>query len=307
MKKKEEKFFLNFIKNFFFPIKSSIFSFPKHSAFEMAGYLSFLTFIAIFPCTIFLAKLALFLNKVFLNFDLKEDLTEIIFNFFKHIEDVPLKNLENEIEKIFKGPPQSIVWYAIFGLIWTSSGTIDGIRVVFNRAYHLEAKKHYILNRLLSAFQFIIISVITIIILFFFHIFLPFFLKYEESFAKFNQKLFQIPNFLTNFLYFFKYALNALFLFLYALWLNFFLPDNQIKKKYSLFELFPGAFLTMILWLLTTKILKFYFSKFLQFNIIYGSLANIISILLFFYVIFLCLIFGAEFNYFYNKLSKNKQ
>jgi membrane protein len=195
---------------------------------------------------------------------------------------------------------------AIFGLVWTSSGTIDGIRVVFNRAYNLEAKKHYILNRLFSAFQFILISIITILILFFFHIFIPFIVEYEELFSEFNQRILKIPNFLNNIFFYSRYILNISILFFYILWLNFFLPDNEIRKKYSIYNLIPGAFVTIFLWFLTTKILKFYFSKFLQFNIIYGSLANIISILLFFYVIFLCLIFGAEMNYFYNLSSKNK-
>ncbi len=304
--KVKRNFELLFLKNLFCVFKKSILSFPKHNAFEMAGYLSFLTFIAIFPCTIFLTKLTIFLNQFFLNFDLKEDLSEILLNSFKNIKDIPLKNLENEIEKILKGPPKSIVWYAIFGLVWTSSATIDSIRVIFNRAYNLEAKKHYILNRLFSVFQFILISIITILILFFFHIVIPFFLKYSEYFHLVDHGTNKEKYIFGNFFYFLRYVANGFFLFLYALWLNFVLPDNQIRKKYSILNLFPGALLTMALWILTSKILKFYFTKFLQFNIIYGSLANIISILLFFYVIFLCLIFGAEFNYFYNKSIKNK-
>lgn len=306
MKKVFTKIIPSFLKNFAFVLKKSIFSLPKHNAFEMAGYLSFLTFIAIFPCTIFLTKLTIFLNQFFLNFNLKEDLSEILLNSFKNIEDIPLKNLENEIEKILKGPTKSIVWYAIFGLVWTSSSTIDSIRVIFNRAYNLEPKKHYILNRLFSAFQFILISVITILILLFFHIILPFFLKYGEDSNLVNFDISKKNFIFHNIFYFFKYIANGFFLFLYALWLNFILPDNQIRKKYSILDIFPGAFLTMLLWILTSKILKFYFTKFLQFNIIYGSLANIISILLFFYVTFLCLIFGAEFNYFYNKFIKNR-
>ncbi len=290
------------IKKIYLMLRNSFISSSKNDIFEISGYLSFLTLIAIFPCSIFIAKLAIFLNKFMLNFDFKQDISEIIINFFKNIKDIPLKNLENEIELIFKGPPEMIVWYAFFGLLWTSSSTIHGIRNAFNRAYNMKTKKHYILNRSISIIQFIFISFVTIFILLFLHVFLPFFIKY----ASYLKNIEQISISYGKLIYFFRYILNIFFLLLYVLCLHIILSEDELLERYKIKNLLPGVILTIVLWIVTSKILQYYITKFIQFNIVYGSLVNIVSILLFFHIIFMCLIFGAEFNYFFNKY-KNKE
>lgn len=289
-----------YLKFFFKIIWDAAFSMPKHNAFEMSGYLSFLTFIAIFPCTIFLAKLASVFDYFLIDYIKQNNINNFLVKAFNNIQNLPIKNLQAEITQILKGPPKSIVWYAIFGLIWTSSSTIEGLRVILHRAYNIHSKKNYIFNRLFSVLQFIIISIATIIIISFLQIILPLIFKYGLDLESYL--ISGSDSYLSKIFNFFQYILNIIILITYVIWIHFSL--SGYRKKYHLKNFIVGASITVLLWLVSTEILQFYFAKFLQFNIIYGGLANIISILLFFYVSFLCFVFGAEFNYIYNDRIK---
>ena len=74
------------------------------------------------------------------------------------------------------------------------------------------------------------------------------------------------------------------------------------NKKNKMSDVAPGALLVVILWTITAVGFSYYINNFQQVNIIYGSLGGVIISLLFFYVVNLCLIYGAEFNY---TLKKN--
>ena len=50
-------------------------------------------------------------------------------------------------------------------------------------------------------------------------------------------------------------------------------------------------------WLMVVKVYTYYLLHFNQMNLIYGSLANIIAFLVFFYIQNIVFIYGAEFNY----------
>ena len=67
--------------------------------------------------------------------------------------------------------------------------------------------------------------------------------------------------------------------------------------KQGLVNIFPGATIVALLWSVTGSLFSFYLQHSTQVNVIYGSLASFIISLLFFYIIAMILIFGAEFNY----------
>ena len=70
--------------------KDSIVSLIYHDGFEMAGYLAFLAFIAIFPCTIFIGKIASFLNYFFAE-KLGEDIiVQFLTSSFNSMIDLPI-------------------------------------------------------------------------------------------------------------------------------------------------------------------------------------------------------------------------
>ncbi|MDW8338354.1 MAG: YihY/virulence factor BrkB family protein [Thermoleophilia bacterium] len=82
-------------------------------------------------------------------------------------------------------------------------------------------------------------------------------------------------------------------IWLTALLLYRFVPARRIRPRDAL----AGATVTALSIWGTTKLLALVFGDFSRYNLIYGSLAGVMTFLLFVYVIALLLLFGAEFAY----------
>ena len=67
--------------------------------------------------------------------------------------------------------------------------------------------------------------------------------------------------------------------------------------KQTLRNVIPGALLVVFLWVSGAILTSFYLTKVSQLTIIYGSLSGFIATLIFFYVMILIFIYGAEFNH----------
>ena len=61
-------------------------------------------------------------------------------------------------------------------------------------------------------------------------------------------------------------------------------------------HLWPGAVVTTLLWLLAATLFSLYVEYFSNYSLIYGSLTGIMLTLLFFYLVSVILVFGAEIN-----------
>lgn len=96
-----------------------------------------------------------------------------------------------------------------------------------------------------------------------------------------------------NILNFIRYVLILVLLFLGASFLYYILPN----VKLNFIDVFPGALLTVILWVISGYLLSTYIVYYNQLNLMYGSLGSIIVTLIFFYIINMIFIYGAEFNY----------
>jgi membrane protein len=88
-------------------------------------------------------------------------------------------------------------------------------------------------------------------------------------------------------------TLTGVAMFIVVANLYFVLPNI----KQSLIKVVPGAAIVVLLWIAAASLFSLYLSNFDQVNLIYGSLGGIIATLIFFYIINLIFIFGAEFNY----------
>ena len=90
-----------------------------------------------------------------------------------------------------------------------------------------------------------------------------------------------------------RYALIFVSLFLSVCALYYIIPNAKLRFA----EVVPGAFLTIILWAISGYLLSTYIVYYNQLNIVYGSLGSIIVTLIFFYIVNMIFIIGAEFNY----------
>ena len=276
---KKDKLTLKKIGDVFY--KSSYYT-VMHDGIEHAGYLAFLALLSIFPFMVFVLAIAAAIGNIEIGAEFIAKFQQILPN------DVALA-LMPRINEIITGPPQSLLTIAIIGMIWTASSAVEGMRTILNRAYMVMNPPIYIYRRLMSMLQFVILSFLVIVSMFF----ITFAPSLWDQISEVTQWHLEIhPDWVTI-----RYSISAVVIFLSVAISYYVLPNI----KQSFFAVLPGAFIVLLLWLAAAHLFSSYIVYYKQFNVVYGSLAGIIISLLFFYVLAVMYIFGAEFNYFLEK------
>jgi membrane protein len=283
--KKRRKFSYNFRKYFVIPFKIlriSIVDVVRQDGIEHAGYLAFLLLLSLFPFLIFLISIVGFIGA-------STHGIELIQSVLSAAPKEMSEALSPRINEIISGPPQSFLTIAIIGVIWTASSAVEGGRTILNRAYRVAFPPPYIMRRLISIAEFFVIIFIIVASIIFF-IVMPIFLQKIESEFSFTFHI----NY--DFLHLRHLIIFSLLTFSTSM-LYYALPNT----KQRITQTVPGSMLATLLWVSLERIFAFYLDNFHQFSLVYGSLAGIIISLMFFYLISLVFILGAEFNYHFHR------
>jgi len=285
-KKSRSKINYYFHKYFLIPIKifrKSIIDTINHDGIEHAGYLAFLSILSFFPSLIFLIAVIGLFGESKIGTDFLHELISTLPNEMS-------RGLTPRINEIISGPSDGYLTIAIIGVIWTASSSVEGCRTILNRAYRVAFPPPYILRRLVSIFEFfIIIFVIISGILIF--VIVPIVLKYLE-------KQFSIKLAIDYDFFYLRQVAIFLILTISTSVLYYALPN----AKQKIWQTIPGSILAVILWITLVDFFSLYLENFDQMNFVYGSIAGVIISLMFFYLISLVFIFGAEFNYNFHRV-----
>lgn len=247
---------------------------------EFSGYLTFLSLLALFPFMVLIIAAAGFFGQ-------GEIGSQFIENLFDLLPYDAVEAIEPRIKEITSGPPQGLLTISILGAIWTSSSAVEGMRAVLNRAYQVSNPPTYVFRRALSIIQVVVFTLVIILALSAIVI-VPIAINQLQTYwdIEFSS---QTNEFWRQFLTFGR----ALLLFLVVASLYFFLPNIRMNLKAVL----PGAALVVVLWITGAKGFTLYIKNVDQVNIIYGSLGGFIATMLFFFLMNVIFIYGAEFNY----------
>ncbi len=251
-----------------------------HDGIEHAGYLSFMGLLSLFPFLVFFVALAGFFGE-------GEVGREFILLLKSVLPNDTISVLLPRIDEILDGPPRGLLTVSMLAAIWTASSAVEGYRTVLNRAYHVGTPPAYVWRRLWSIGQLIIFTALIM----FGMITLIAAPSIIEWLAVITGYTITYGN-VIDVGWALQIVTGLVLLFVVAL-AYYTLPNI----KQSLSAILPGACVTIFLWALAVKGLRVYLETFNQVNLIYGSLAGIIAALLFFYIINVIFIFGAELNY----------
>jgi membrane protein len=259
---------ISFIKKVVNAFWDSVRSLIRHDGVEQSGYLSFLTMLSVFPMMVLFVAITGQIGKL-------EVGQRFVRKLITTIPDEFVGDILPRISEVVSSPPPKLLSLAIVGIIWSSSSVLEGLRTVLNRAYRVHTPPSYFIRRLISLGQIILFTSICTIAMMLIVI-EPFIArKFGDIYnAKYNYNV----------------AIGLLFFGVVAVY--YILPN--VKQK--LINVIPGAVCVVIGWIVTAEALKVYL-HINNLGSIYGSLAGVILTLIFFYLDFIILIFGAEFNY----------
>ena len=92
--------------------------------------------------------------------------------------------------------------------------------------------------------------------------------------------------------YIIQVPVSLLVMFFFIKIVYTFAPDQRIPSKYVT----KGAIFTTISWLLITTLFSFYINNMARYDLVYGNLANIVILLLWFYVLAYVFVIGLYMN-----------
>ncbi|MFC1659240.1 YihY/virulence factor BrkB family protein [Pseudomonadota bacterium] len=268
-------------------IKNATIDTIQQDGVEHSGYIAFLCLLSFFPAVIFGVAIAGLVGQSQLG-------TKAIHSFLSNVPTDISSTIEPIINEVLSGPSFGILSVAFIGIIWTASSAIEGVRTILNRAYRVESPPAYILRRLLSILHFFIFIILIMTTVFVFILLPIIWRELNELFGNSHDTN-------LNILYLRQ---TAVFLVLFFTVSVFYYIIPNVRLKFSV--VMPGAFLVVIGWIITGKAFTLYLANFNQLNIIYGSLGGIVVSLLFFYIMSMIFVWGAEFNYHFNKSIINK-
>lgn len=248
------------------------------NGFIYAGNLAYLALMTLFPFFIVAAAVLSVLGK--------STETQHAVNSFLHVlpGDVS-KLLEKPIESVLKartGAP--LLLGGLVGL-WTVGSFIDTIREIFRRAYGTRSTSPLWRSRLGLSLG-IIASIVVVLLAFLAQGLLTAaeqFIYHLVPFAQDAAGWIGLSRLIPGVIMF--GALYALFYFV-----------TPSKYRYSTSRKWPGALFTTLWWVGSTALLPVVLAQLGGYDLTYGSLAGVVVMLLFFYLIGLGFCFGAHLN-----------
>lgn len=185
----------------------------------------------------------------------------------------------------FTSPTFGIGIFMIIGFIVASNGT-NSIIIASNMLFKIDGAG-YIRKRIKALFMLIVL-----LSLFFFVIVVMAF--GNNLFTLLYNSLFNtaIPEFLYNIFLVIKWTIGLLVIFIMIKLLFTMAPDESIPSK----NMTKGAIFTTIAWVIATAVYSVYANNYANYNIVYSSLANIVVLMIWVYILSYALVIGITIN-----------
>jgi membrane protein len=193
--------------------------------------------------------------------------------------------LAGPIDEVLQGRSGALLWFGAIVGLWTAASFIETIRDILRRAYGVKYSASFWQYRL-AAMAIILGSVVLLFIAFgvtvlltSVHQFVIAQLPFSEGLAH-QLGLYRI------------FPAITLFLTFYVI----FLALTPARYRTIECRKWPGAFIATVWWLVTVELLPRVIGLFGGYELTYGSLAGVMVALIFFFVIGLGVVAGAELN-----------
>jgi len=266
---------------------------PKHYAWEVikrvsvgvyndgfihAGNLAYLSLLALFPFLILAAAVAHLIGQ-------SEDAQLTVANLLARLPPNVASTLEEPIREVLEARTGPLLWFGAIVGLWTAGSFVETIRDILRRAYGVKYNAPFWEYRL-GSILLIIAAVFLLMVAFaasvalssLHHVLVQWF-PFAEGLGT-SLGIYRLVPAVTMFLTFY-----ALF---YAL------TPSRYRKHGC--RKWPGALFITIWWIATVEILPNALALFGGYNLTYGSLAGVMVALIFFFLIGLGVVAGAELN-----------
>ncbi|MEG3088259.1 YihY/virulence factor BrkB family protein [Sphingomonas sp. PB4P5] len=248
------------------------------NGFMYAGNLAYLTLMTVFPFFIVAAA-------VLSLFGQSEETQRAVSSFLHVLPPDVGDLLRKPISDVLKARTGSLLWFGALVGLWTVGSFVETIRDIFRKAYgtvssspmwraRLGLSLAIVVSVILALISFVIQGILVAAEQFIYRL-----LPFAEGLAGWIGLSRIIPGLV---------MFGALYMLFYSV--------TPSKYRYTNCPKWPGALFTAGWWVSMTAGLPFALGLLGGYDLTYGSLAGVVVMLLFFYLIGLGLVFGAYLN-----------
>jgi membrane protein len=249
-----------------------------NDGFIHAGNLAYLSIVALFPFFIVAAAVAHLLGQ-------GQDATLTVTNVLRRLPPDVAATLREPINEVLTVRTGNLLWFGGLVGLWTATSFIETIRDILRRAYGVKFCAPFWEYRL-GSILLILGAVLLLMVAFAATAALTIVQHFVVAYLPFAQGLGARLG-----IYRVAPAVTLFFTF-YVLF--FALTPARYRKRGC--RKWPGALLITVWWLATVEILPAALSLFGGYSRTYGSLAGVMIALIFFFVVGLGVVIGAELN-----------
>lgn len=262
----------------FFTVAGTVIVRTFNEGFTYSGNLAFLSLVTLFPFFIVAAAIAQLLGR---NAEAIHTLEAFLRTVPPGVADV----LRKPVSDVLQARTGNLLWLGGLVGLWTTAGFIETLRGILRQAYKVRSSTPFWRYRL-GAIGIIIASVILAMAAFSFQVMLTAVEQFIYRLLPWASHAQQIVS-LTKFA-----PAVALFGALYILFYS--LTPRRYRKSGC--PKWPGAAFTTVWWMGTTALLPIVLGTLGSYDLTYGSLAGVMIALIFFQLIGLGMVAGAELN-----------
>ncbi|MEP7350671.1 MAG: YihY/virulence factor BrkB family protein [Sphingorhabdus sp.] len=209
----------------------------------------------------------------------------LIDAFFQTVPPGVASALRGPVESAMTARSGPLLWFGGAVSLWTTASLIETFRDVLHRAYGTTPHLHFWQYRL-GSFATIVLAVLLAMVAF----------SAQVLLTAIEQLVYRFVPAAQNIAAYFAWGRIVPFLTLFAA--IYFVFRSLTPRKYSdpVFPKWPGAALVSFWWLGCTALLPLFLTSVSNYDLTYGSLAGVMVALIFFYLIGLGLVSGAQLN-----------
>jgi membrane protein len=251
--------------------------FWEDDGFMLSGNLAYLALLGLFPFLIFVVSVAGWVGR-------SDAGTEAVSSFLATLPPNVADVLRGPVGQVVSQQRTGVLAFGLIVAVWTAGSVIETIRIVIHKAYDHSSGRAFWQYRIQS---FVIVIGSTLVML----------SAIAASFAlsgvrRVLQDHMPWAEQTLGAIGWVRYGVTPLILFfaLYGLYYAL-TPRSARPTRY-----WPGAGLTVIVWIGTAALLPRVLASMGSYDLTYGSLAGVMVALLFFYVVGVGFVLGAELN-----------
>lgn len=259
----------------FYLIKRMVCRFFSDGIPQAAAELSYFLLFSMFP-------LLMFLNSVLARLDISIDSIAPVLELLpKSLQQL----ITGYLIQLFSTPSFSPMMIGIGLTLYFLSRAVRSMMRTVNGIYHVEVPRGMMREVLLSfaiTAGFLVSLVCSFVLI-----------VAGRMLLRLLPRLLPIPQAVLDMTHDASFWVMIAFIFVFLMLFNRVVPNLHLKFR----EVWPGALFSLVAWLLVSWIFSFYVDNMARYSVLYGSLAVIIVLMLWLYIVSMILLMGPQLNH----------